>query len=348
MNIRILSTLAVLAILASLAAVWAVHREVADWRTPAHGKKVFPQLASRVNEASKIVVRHAGGTLTIERGDSSWRIVESDGYPAQGKTVGRVLGALSELRWLEPKTRKADRYPKLQLEDADTEGAKSRRLTVLNGKGETLADLIVGKENLYLQAISDGGAYIRMPGEKQAWLAGGQLAVGEKPKDWIVSTLFDFPRARISRAVIRHPNGDVITVRKTGKDEPPFEVVGIPAGKKLADPLYPTDIGRALEKFEIHDARKVENVPFPAAETVTARFETTENLVIRLQVTTIDKQRWVRLDTSETVTPNAQIQTLAKAIAAGTNGWAFHVPEFEAVHITKPWTRILEDAGGKS
>jgi len=348
MNIRVLSTLAVLAILASLAAVWAVHREVADWRTPAHGKKVFPQLANRVNEASKIVVRHAGGTLTIERDGGGWRILESDGYPAQGKTVGRVLGALSELRWLEPKTRKADRYPKLQLEDVDTKGAASRRLTVLTGKGEILADVIVGKENLYLQAISDGGAYIRMPGDKQAWLAGGQITVGDKPKDWIVGTLFDFPRARISRAVIRHPNGDVITVRKTGNDDPAFEVVGIPAGKKLADPLYATDIGRALEKFEIHDARKAENVPFTAAQTVTARFETAENLVIRLQVATINKERWVRLDTAETVTPNVQIQSLAKAIAAGTKGWAFRVPEFEAVHIAKPWSRILEDASGKS
>lgn len=347
MNIRVLSALGVLAIVMSLAAAWAVQREVADWRTPASGKKVFPNLDSRLDEASKLVVRRRAGPLTILRHDGGWHLVESDGYPVQKKTVQRTLVALSELRWLEPKTQKAERYAKLQVEDVDAKDSKSRRLTVFNAKGEALADLIVGKENPYLQAISDGGTYIRMPGGKQAWLTSGQLTVGDAPKDWLINRLFDIPRAHIARAEIRHPNGNVIKVRKTGKNDPAFEVEGIPADKKLADTLYPSDIGRALETFEIRDARKADKIPFTVAQTVTGRFETVDDLVIRLQIVTIDKQRWARLDTKETTTPNVRTQKQAKAIAAATKDWVFRIPEFEAVHIVKPWAEIVEDAGGK-
>ena len=127
----------------------------------------------------------------------------------------------------------------------------------------------------------------------------------------------------------------------------PSPVDNIPAGKKLDDKLYPTDIGRALESFEIHDARKADRISFTATRTVSARFETVDNLVIRLQIATIGNQRWARLDATETVTPDARTQDLAKAITAATKDWAFRIPEFEAVHIVKPWAKILDGAGGK-
>lgn len=348
MNTRVLSILTILAAVLSLAAVWAVQHEVADWRTPAHGKNVFPEFAEHLNDASKLVVRHAAGQLTILRSDRGWSLAESDGYPVQGKTVQRALVALSELRWLEPKTKKPARYAKLQLQDIDAKGAKSRRLEVFNREGGKLADIIVGKENPYLQAISEGGTYIRIPDQKQAWLAGGQLAIGGEPKDWLVNKIINIPRARIARAVIRHPNGDVITVNKTNAAEPTFVLASIPAGKKLAKKLYPGDIGRALESFEIHDARKAEKVPFTSAGTVVATFESVEGLVVRLHVATIDGEQWARLDTSQTRSPNPQVQQAARNFAARADGWAFRIPEFEAVHILKPLARILEDSAGKS
>lgn len=348
MNVRVLSTLAILAVVISLAAVWAVQREVEDWRTPAHGKPVFPGLSERINDAGKLIVRHKGKQLTIVRRESGWTLKESDGYPVQGKTVQRALVALSELRWLEPKTQKPDRHAKLQLQNTDAKNAKSRRLEAFDRSGSKLADVIVGKENLYLQAISEGGTYIRKPDENQAWLASGQLVVGGEPKDWLVNKIVNVPRALMTRAVIRHPNGDVVTIEQTKSADRPFAIAGMPQGKKLISNLYPKDIGRALENFEIHDARKAENIPFTTERTVVATFETRGGLVIRLRVTPINDTYWARMDTAGTKSPNAQIQEMAKRIAARVNGWAYRIPEFEAVHIMKPLSKILENSSGKS
>jgi hypothetical protein len=348
MNVRVLSTLAILAVIVSLAAVWAVQREVADWRTPAHGKLIFPELAKRVNDAGKLIVRHAGKQLTIIRRDPGWVLAESDNYPVQGKTVQRALVALSELRWLEPKTKKPDRYAKLQLQNPDAKGAVSRRIEAFDRSGNKFADVLVGKENLHLQAISEGGTYIRKPDDNQAWLASGQLVVGGEPKDWLINKIVNVPRARMARAVLRHPNGDVITIEKTRSAAEPFAVAGIPAGKALISDLYPKDIGRALENFEIHDARKAEKVPFTKDKTVVATFETLDGLVIRLRVTPVNDTHWARLDTAETKSSDTRVQQAAKRIADRTNGWAFRIPEFETVHIMKPLAKVLENSGGKS
>lgn len=348
MNIRVLSTLAVLAVITSMAAVWAVHREVTDWRTPAHGKKVFPGIEERINDVGKLVVHSAGRQMTIQRRGQGWTLAESDGYPVQGKIVQQTLVGLSGMRWLEPKTKKSDRYAKLHLRDPDEKGAESRRLEVFDRKGERLADIIVGREDLYLQSISDGGTYIRMPNEKQAWLAGGQLIIGGEPKDWLSNKIVDIPRARIARAVVRHPNGDVITVVKTEAATPTFKLANIPAGKKLASELYPSDIGRALETFEIHDARKADRVAFTKERTVDATFESVQGLIIRLRVEAIDGANWARLDVAAKESSDAQVRQAAGAIKARTDGWAFRIPEFEAVHIRKTLARILEDSSGKS
>jgi len=346
MNVRALTVLASLAAVVSLAAVWAVHREVKDWRTPAHGKPVFPGLAERIEDTGKLVVHHAGKQLTILRRDSGWVLQESDGYAVQAKQVQRTLVGLSELRWLEPKTQKPELYAKLEVEDTDAKHAKSRRIEAFDRKGGKFADLIVGRENLQLQTISDGGVYIRKPGEQQAWLAGGQLLVGGEAKDWLVNRIIDIPRTRMAHAVVHHPNGDVITVEKTGTSDPPFKVTGIPSEQKLADKLYPTDIGRALEDFEIYDARRADRVPFPNDRTVTATFTTVEGLVVRLRITTMGEERWAQLDADETKSDTPGVRQAATAVAARAAGWAFRIPEFEAIHVVKPYSKILEPADG--
>jgi hypothetical protein len=207
----------------------------------------------------------------------------------------------------------------------------------------------VGRENVHLQVISEGGVYVRKPGEKQAWLAGGQLVVGGEPKDWLANRIVNLPRAQIARAVIRHPNGDVITVENTSTSstDKPFEVTGLPPEKKLADKFYPTDIGRALEDFTILDAREANKIPFPKNRTVVATFDSVDGLVVRMQVTTVEEDRWATLGAEATSSSDVQVQRAAKEIAARVNGWAFRIPEFEAVHIVKPLAKIVEPATSK-
>ena len=57
-------------------------------------------------------------------------VEEKGGYPADVAKVQQALLGLADLTFVEPKTRKPDLYPRLEVEDADKPGTKSTLVTV--------------------------------------------------------------------------------------------------------------------------------------------------------------------------------------------------------------------------
>ena len=60
----------------------------------------------------------------------------------------QALLGLADLAFVEPKTKKPDLYPRLELEDADKKGAKSTLVTVSDDKGSLLGEIIAGKRSV--------------------------------------------------------------------------------------------------------------------------------------------------------------------------------------------------------
>ncbi len=341
-----LSILAILTAVAAIAAAWAVHLDWSNWRKPEFGALVFPQLAKHLPSIEKVVVDHAGRPLTMVKSSDGWILQQSDGYPVRTETVQKTLLALSELRLLAPKTRLAKRYTKLHVEDPVDAKAKSHRIRLIDGSGAVHADLVVGKQNQYLEVISEGGVYIRKTGSDQSWLASGSLTVGGEPKSWLRDRIMDIPTARIRQATIRHNNGDVlVVVRSEGK----FRLHSMPPGKKLVSSYYPSDIGRALADLELLDARKRGSITFDPARTATATFQTSDGLRIEIKVMEQDNKNWLRVTDiraarnapdSGAADRNRKIAEMQKT----TGAWDYIVPEFEAVHLKKRIADVLENA----
>jgi hypothetical protein len=338
--------LAILTAIAAIAAAWAVHLDWSNWRKPEFGERVFPQLAKQLPSVEKIVVDRAGGPLTIIKSSTGWILKQSDNYPVRAEIVQKTLHDMSQLRLLSPKTRLEKRYAKLEVEDPAGAKAKSRRIRLMDGSGTVYADLIVGKQNQYLEVISEGGVYIRKTGSDQSWLAGGTLTVGSEPKSWLRDRIMDIPTAKIRQATIRHANGDqLIVVRSEGK----FRLHDMPAGKKLTSSYYPSDIGRALADLELTDARKRGSATFDPAKTVIATFMTADGLRIELNVMEQDGKNWLRVTDVRAArnAPKEGADERTKKIAElqeRTGGWDYIVPEFEAVHLKKRIADVLENA----
>jgi Domain of unknown function (DUF4340) len=341
--------LAICTLIAVAAAVWAVQKEWSRWGENENGSKLFPQLAADMDGIARVKLRHRGTELTIERRPAGWIVLEDDGYPANAKAVQDLLFALSEARRAEPKTQDAKKYGRLQVEDPSGPRSESKGITVFDKNGRTLADLVLGKENLLLQAIGEGGAYLRLPDKKQVWLASGNLIASDEPKDWLDNPVVDIPRQRFDRAELRHPNGNTLVVTRSPKGDGSFVLDGMAAGEKLVSEYYPTDIARAFEKFEVHGAQKRGNITFPPDATIKGRYRTADGLEVDFDLARVGDKDWFRINavtTDNRQSPEAVRE--AKAIGAKTAGWAFRLPEFESIHLKKSRGQVVEKAKPQS
>ena len=81
------------------------------------------------------------------------------------RRCARCSSGLAEAELVEAKTRRADRYALLELEDPAAKDAKSRLVRVLDGKGSVLAEVVVGKKRIDAFGVGKSGTYVRKPAD---------------------------------------------------------------------------------------------------------------------------------------------------------------------------------------
>jgi Domain of unknown function (DUF4340) len=343
MSKKALSYLAICTAIAVVAAIWAVQQEWSRWGSNDYGTKLFPELASKLDDVARVRLRHGDTTITLDRTAKGWAVHESDDYPAHSNAVQELLYALSEARRVEPKTREEKKFAKLEVDDPTKPNSKAKRVDVLDKSGHSLASLILGKENLLLQAIGEGGAYVRFPDQKQTWLASGNLVAGDDFKDWLDNPIINVPRQRIARAVLTHPNGDRMVVSKSPKDDGKFILEGMASDEKLISQYYPSDIVRVFEKFEVDQAQRAGKIKFLPKATMKGEYHTIEGMTITVELTTIDGKDWMRFDSiTADGAPSSSLEADRKAIESSTMGWAFLLPEYESIHLKKLRSETVE------
>lgn len=335
--------LAICTLVAVLAAAWAIQRDWSQWGANVTGSKVFPQLADGLADVAQVKLRHRDTVITLVREPEGWIVVESDGFPARAKPIQELLFALSESRKLEAKTREPNRYERLYLEDPATPKARSKGIQVLDKEGNVLADLVLGKENLLLQTIGEGGAYLRIPGDPQTWLASGNLVASEEFLAWLDNPLIDIPRQRFEGASLRHPDGDTLIVGRSSEERGTFVLKNMGDDEELINEFYPSDIARAFENFEVSDARRAGKVAFPADRTISGTYRTTDGLTLTFDLTTADGEDWVRfksVSTENRRSPEAAAEV--EKIAKRSEGWAFRLPLHKSVHLKKDGAAVTK------
>ncbi|MEM9684085.1 MAG: DUF4340 domain-containing protein, partial [Pseudomonadota bacterium] len=262
---------------------------------------------------------------------------------AKAKPIQELLFALAETRKLEAKTKEPDRYTKLKLEDPTAPKAESRGIQVLDKDGNSLADLVLGKENLLLQTIGEGGAYLRLADDPQAWLASGNIVASEEFLAWLDNPLIDIPRQRFESASIEHPDGTTFVVGRSPEERGKFVLTSLAENEELNNEFYPSDIARAFENFEIRDARRGNKIEFPADRTISGTYRTTDGLTLDFEMITDNDEDWVRLtsvSSDNRRSPEAAAE--ARKIAERTEGWAFRLPLHKSVHIKKGQDQVIK------
>lgn len=336
---------AVAAVIAVAAAGVSVALQPGYAETDAAGRRLFPDLLGRVNDVASVVIEDAKGTLSVSRRDGGWVLAESDGYPARAGKVRAVVVGLARLTLLEPKTRREDRYAKLNLRDPKTEGALSRMLTLKAAGGKVLARVIVGRRNF---AFQDGGAvYVRKPDDARSWLARGTLDLGTQPSDWLRPRIVDIKPDRVARVVVRHADGETVVASRASPKDKNFAVENLPAGARLKSASAADNFSLALENLQLVEVRKADAIAFPEDATVKAEITTFDGLTARLALAGVDGKDWLRLSFSAPAegkdsAVGKDVAREARDLAARTEGWAYRISGYRADDVKKRMADLIE------
>lgn len=359
---------AVVAVVSVAAAGIAVSRQPGFETADVAGSRLFPDVLDKVNTVAAVTVEQGDKHVTLHRQQDSWGLVERDGYPVRTDKVREVILGLAQLVAKEPKTRKKERYPKLELEDPESADAKSRRLTLLDEEGTVIARAIVGKIRYGTFAEDEEGVYVRKPGDAQAWLAQGNLKPGVEVTDWIKQLILRVEDKRTARVVIHQPDGETLTAFRASPGAAHLTVADLPADAKLKSDSAADKLASAFAYFDVEDVRKADSVP-ARDDTVHVDLETFDGLRVGLALTEVkDGETWVRFtrvaaepgatgdkadaaakeggDAAKKATDAAKkakdVAKEAADLAALTKGWAYRIADYKADTLRTRRASLIE------
>jgi hypothetical protein len=296
MNARNLGILAgITAAVAALAAL-AIWKERSAVAPSAQTGPVVPTLADKINDAMKLEVIGGDQSLTVERaqGSPDWLVADLGGYPARFEKVKETLVGLAELEKAEPRTDQPGSYEKIGVQDP-APGNEAILVRVSGESGTPLASVIVGKAKT---AGSTRQVYVRVPDQKQSWLATGDLSVKADPLEWIDREVMKLDSTRTKSVAITHPDGSRLVIARPSPDAP-YVVEGIPEGRTLTTPSAGSPVASALSFLNLDGVRPAAEVAFDAPDSpVIADYRTFDGLVVSVATVDLEGSVWAKFDVS--------------------------------------------------
>ncbi len=206
MNRHRLIILAAVAVVAALAAGLLLFEQ--DGQPQLSAGRMFPDLEPRLNDITRLTVQLSKDeTLSLERSEKEWLVVEKAYFPANLEQLRKVLVALARTEKVEQKTSNPEYYDRLGVQDMDNAGDQTRLLRI-SADGTTLAEVIVGKSG-------DGGnSYLRPANQPVSWLGSEWIDLPKRVNAWLDAKLLAIDAERIASIEIVHPDGLQLRIEK--------------------------------------------------------------------------------------------------------------------------------------
>ena len=344
--------LAAMTIIAFAAAVMGVSNHYGSGPADAEEALLFPGLEEEVNRVAEIEIVHGEGKLTLRREGEKWTLLEKGGYPVLADKARKAAIHVSQFRVLEAKTRRPNLFHRLQVEDVDTKGAKSKLLRLKDAGGEILAEAIIGKSSYVLGGLGHAALYVRKSGSEQAWKVKSGLNASTYTLDWLPKNIMDISQDRVMRVSSVAPDGSRLDVSKATPTDGSFSIEGLPSDAVLADDAKSRtgDMGSALSRLDMMDVVKVSEMDFSGDDVARAEVRTFDGLVIRASIVQRGDWAWGRFEAAtEEPSPAAAAGTSAAetakeaaAINERLGGWAYKLPDNKGRHLRTRLADLLK------
>ena len=320
---------------------------------------LFPDLVDKVNQVTALEVQNKDATLVMERRGDGWVMAGNHDYPVrQGKTRQAIIG-LSQLRVVEAKTRKPDRFQRLQVEDLSAEDAQSILFRLKDSDGNSVAEVILGKRRYNLGGSEEQGVYLRRPGENQAWLARGRLTVDKSAKDWLERDIVDIRIKRARRITTIDAEGNTLVAEKQAPGDEHYGLLDMPTDVKLKE-RWQWDVdglGSAMTTLELDDVVPASEKELAADQVVKAEVETFGGLIVKIAMVPDGEHTWATFsaevnaeakaepegEDEERIRTPEEVKKEVEEINARVNGWVYKLPDWKV----KPLRLRLVDLKAK-
>lgn len=289
------SRLAILAAVALAALILAlvVARRDAPTDTLAPGAPLVDGLEESVNAVDRIRLVGAGDQpiVTLERGESGWRVVERGGHPADFAKVRRFLLDLAQSKRIEAKTSQPANFARLGVEDVAASDAKGVRVE-LGGLPKPAA-IVIGN----FTGLAGEGTFVRDADGTQAWLASGSLIPDRSVANWLAREIVDIPSSRLREVRITR-DGETLVASKSAPGDEHFVLADVPRGREVSSPFAVDALAGVLSGLRLDDvAPAAERAP-PESGVIEARYTAFDGLVIAVTAWQQDNRNLARLRAS--------------------------------------------------
>jgi hypothetical protein len=305
----------------------------------AHREAALPDLAGKLGEVASVGLKRSALELTFVRDGDGWLVVEKGNYPAAAGKVRQIVLGMADLALVEPKTQKADLYPRLEVDDAGK--GKSTLVALKDKSGAALAEMIIGKRRYDRLGAGNDGIYIRKPGDTQAWLARGSLEFSDQLSSWLDRRILDLPERRIVTVTLTQPDGTRLVISRPTADAA-FTVEDAPGDAKFKSETATRQPAMALETLDLDDVKPAADMPAPERDVFTAAFVTFDGLTVDVRLFDRDNMHWIAVSAAGTGAAEAE----AKEIDGKVGRWIYAVPAYKATALKTRLADLLEPAKG--
>jgi hypothetical protein len=281
MHGRTLVMLAAATVVIVLAAI--VVRQQTTTAVSQQAEALFPKLLTRINEVTEVKGTSSQGSYTLLLRDGRWVVKEREAYPADANKVRELLFGLAQLQRVEPKTSNPALYDKIGVQDVSAKGADSLQIKLSGAKGETLAELIVGKHQLSKADLSQREYFVRLPGDPQSWLVEGKFPEDKPPSNWLQKDILGLEAGRVREVRVTHADGQQLTVRRKDPSAKDYELVGLPKGAEIESPYAINSIADTLTDLALDDVRPATAVNFNGKGALSVELATFDGLRVNMQ-----------------------------------------------------------------
>jgi len=305
---------------------------------PHVGKPVLPQVAPKLADIAKVVLKHAASTITLVKEGNAWTVAEKSNYPADPQKMRKMLLALAQITYVEPKTAKAELYKRLELDDPGSAKSQSTEVQLYDAAGGAIGAVITGRRRVDELGGGNDGIYVRLPGDPQSWLARGNLDIDIDIVQWLDRRVIDIDDKRIKQAVLTGPDGVTLTINRD-KVEDKFALKELPQGRKLKSDTTLVEPATLLQGFDLTDVAAAKDLSFPANGFATGAYTTFDGLTIHADVIKQGDKDWMRLsaDSDGSEKAKSEAETLDKRWA----GWVYGIPPYKAAAIRTKLADVL-------
>lgn len=304
----------------------------------------FPALRAAPEAVTAITVHAAGRRFLLERdAEGDWRSPDRAGYPVSAERVRRLIVGLSDLRLVEPKTAREQRFVRLQLDDPDAEGSRSRHVVLVDGSGGTVAEAWIGRRHWRPVGGQQTGTYLRRPGDDHAWLASGAVDLEPGLVSYLEPALLGVAPTDLAAFEFVPDDSPAWAIRREQPDGP-FVMEAVPEGRELRQD-FAEGLPVSFANLRFADVAPRAEQTFDRPPDRTARLATFDGTVIDVAVWRDDQVAWVTFDASAPAAggsaPDPAAVAAAEAINARLGEWTYRFPYFTGDRMAPPAEQYL-------